>query len=804
MHARTLFLLALLAPPAPALSSTRAALTVSPSIAHEAPASDERAELMRGVESIRTNGSPGSIAVWGEQAFVVVDGNGGGGTRVPLVGAGPMGKGRVVLFGHEYLSKDVLADAPTKTLVERLIEWAARERPEAGGAPRKLLVWDAGLAGVLDGPRFACVRATAEWTTQLANVDAVLATRSDFTDAEIDALRAFVRGGGALLSGKPGWGWMQVTGRELVTNEVNRIVAEAGLAFADGMCAPGAGKRFELGAPAELAHAGRAFAALAREGAKHAGDEGKREGEDAKRASDEAKHAGDEAKRASRDVKLDKKARRQALDVLMETLRVLPPDDALLRPKLVELARAPGAVRMPTPEKPVEPDDLRLRVALAFDAVELAHVPVETTVAHPSAAAFPGSVPKDAPRMKKEVELDLAVPRWHATGLYAAPGERVTVTVPEKALELGLEVRIGVHTDSIWDKPWPRMPEISRAWKLEHATTTIASPFGGLVELVVPRAKAKKGAKAERDAKPKSGTTAGGDDGSHVRVTIEGAVEAPLFVLGATTNEEWKRSLRTRPAPWAELATSKVVLAVPSEAIRALDDPQALMEWWDQILDAYADFAGLPHERESAERYVPDVMISAGYMHSGYPIMTFLDAVPDMTSLAKMKQGPWGLLHELGHNHQEDTWTFEGTGEVTNNVFVLYALDVLCERKDWSEGHDALKTRAKRTADYLAKGASYAQWCYDPFLALGMYVELREAFGWKPFTQVFVEERALAKAERPKSEMGKRDQWMTRFSRAVGRDLGPFFERWGVPVSAEARAALSELPKWDGRGEAQR
>ncbi len=749
MHARPwlfLFLVLLLG-----RTASTALPTPGESAARPAAAADARAELVRGVASIRTNGSPGSIAVWGEKAFVVVEGNGGGGTRVPLVGAGPLGKGRVVLFGHSYLSKSVLEDAPTRALVENLIAWAARERK---GAPRRLLVWDAALAGALDGPRFACVRAEDDWRAKLADVDAVLATRQEFSEDEIAALTAWIADGGALLSGVPGWGWMQVSGRELVTNEVNRIVARAGLAFADGGCEPGDGKRFTTNAPRELAHAGRAFAAL----------------------------VGGE--------KLDKKARRQALDVLMEALRVLPADDALLRPKLAELARDPGAAKQPSPEHPIAEDDLRARVTLAFEAMELRNAPVERVVAHPSAAAFPGAVAKDAPRVTRSVDVDVSVPRWHSTGLYAAPGERVTVTVPESALALGLEVRIGVHTDSIWDKPWPRMPEISRAWKLEHATTEIASAFGGLVELDVPNA-------ARGKRRPK--TVARADEGHGlVSVTIANAVEAPLFVLGATTNEAWRKELRSKPAPWAELATSKVVLAVPSEAIRALDDPKALMEWWDRILDAYADFAGLPHERESAERYVPDVMISAGYMHSGYPIMTFLDAVPDMTSLEKMKQGPWGLLHELGHNHQEDAWTFEGTGEVTNNVFVLYALDVLCQRKDWATGHEALETRAKRTADYLAKGASYAQWCDDPFLALGMYVELREAFGWAPFTQVFVAERALAKAEQPKTEMEKRDQWMTRFSRAVGKDLGPFFEKWGVPVSAEAREKLHDLPKWSG------
>ena len=54
----------------------------------------------------------------------------------------------------------------------------------------------------------------------------------------------------------------------------------------------------------------------------------------------------------------------------------------------------------------------------------------------------------------------------------------------------------------------------------------------------------------------------------------------------------------------------------------------------------------------------------------------------------------------------------------------------------------------------------------------------------------------LPDAERPKTDQAKRDQWMVRFSRAAGRDLGPFFQAWGVPTTAEARASVSGLPAW--------
>jgi hypothetical protein len=35
-----------------------------------------------------------------------------------------------------------------------------------------------------------------------------------------------------------------------------------------------------------------------------------------------------------------------------------------------------------------------------------------------------------------------------------------------------------------------------------------------------------------------------------------------------------------------------------------------------------------------------------------------------------------------------------------------------------------------------------------------------------------------------------------RFSKAVGKNLGPFFQVWGVPTSDKARASIAKLPGW--------
>lgn len=202
------------------------------------------------------------------------------------------------------------------------------------------------------------------------------------------------------------------------------------------------------------------------------------------------------------------------------------------------------------------------------------------------------------------------------------------------------------------------------------------------------------------------------------------------------------------------------------------------MEYWDRVADACADLATISRERRSPERYVADVQISAGYMHAGYPIMTHLDAAPrmvDLTYLAdKTKGGDWGMFHEIGHNHQHPDWTFDGTGEVTVNLFTLYIIETVVGRVPgyhvrWTDDELAEIFRKHRAA-----GASFDKWKSDPFLALAMYVQMQRAFGWDAFKKVFAEYRDLPQSERPKDDNEKRDQWMVRFSRAVGKNLGPF------------------------------
>ena len=474
----------------------------------------------------------------------------------------------------------------------------------------------------------------------------------------------------------------------------------------------------------------------------------------------------------------DEEAKRCA-DTIRKTARTLPDRDTRLRPRLARLREARADDLAPSRKRPLKRSNVLGRLLMTLDLDRLGRLPAEQVEAHPAAAAFPGAVPDDAPRVTRTLTIDTAGHGWHSTGLYAAPGETVTVSVPEKAAEKSLYVRIGCHKDALWrHDAWRRAPAICHHFPLKTATTPAANAFGGPVYIEVPR-----------DCPL-----------GRLQVTVAGAVEMPFYVHGQTDLDAWRKTIRHHPAPWAELASGKIVLTVPSRVVRGLDDPAALMDFWDAVADACADLAARPRTRERPERYVTDVQISAGYMHSGYPIMTLLDVAPILVDLERLKGnahgGVWGLYHELGHNHQSRDWTFRGTVEVTVNLFTMYVLETVCGQ-DPTACHGAVSdaTRAKKTRAYLAH-PDFERWKRDPFLGLIMYIQMEQAFGWDAFKKVFAEYRTLEAAKRPKSDDAKRDQWMIRFSRTVGKDLGPFFAAWHVPVSDAARKAIADLPDW--------
>jgi hypothetical protein len=128
-------------------------------------------------------------------------------------------------------------------------------------------------------------------------------------------------------------------------------------------------------------------------------------------------------------------------------------------------------------------------------------------------------------------------------------------------------------------------------------TLQVANSFGGSVSIIVTRL-----------------TVLG-----FMNITVAGGARMPYFYRGWHTNKEWQSGIRSYPAPFAELASKKFVITLPSSAVRKIDNVQTIVDRYDNYLDGYQYLAAYGTYNPRNERIVMDCDISAGWMHSGYP-----------------------------------------------------------------------------------------------------------------------------------------------------------------------------------------
>lgn len=716
--------------------------------------------LLENVDHVGTFGSPGNVVPFGENAAPLILGTNGNQTRVSLAAFSSHKKGRVIIFGHSaMIGKEFLfGDNSATRLTQNMLRWLAMsdgKKPKTIKDVRIAVVGQRDTAEHLRslGCDVVFFNDLSAFVTNNGpkNADLAILNAEHISEEHVKQLQKYVENGGAILSAATGWGWSQIYGGKSVRTEfpANALFATFGVVWGDEFA--GTTRREGYGVTREinpLTHPNLAMDLIFDEDAR-------------KKASV------NQIKQATKTIEF--------------AMQCVP--EKYLKNSLKPLQNLLGTKIVPSKSNPIRAETAPLeRLAIALQTqhyLKSQGILSAAKGANPfkeAAAEFPGPVPEDAVRGAHKVKIDTNIRDWNSTGLYAPPGETITVTIPEVRGNRTLSVRIGSHSDTIWHLDrWERYPEITLQIPLREKTTKVNNPFGGLIFIVVPQ----------------------GYGAGEIEVNIKGAVKSPYFVQGKTTPKQWEE-LRNAPGPWAEIASDRIVLTVPSKHVRNIEDPSALLDFWNAMLDDDADLVGAPQKRDRPERITVDQQISAGYMHSGYPVMCHLDVEKDVVDLEKLKtKGNWGFFHEFGHNHQSGDWTFAGTGEVTVNLFSLYNYERLCGTpREKTRGELSMESRKRKKAEHLAAGAPFEKWKNDPFLALIMYVELIDEFGWDPFKAVFREYRNLPESERPRSEEQKRDQWMVRFSKQVGKNLGPFFQQWGVPTSQQARDSIQNLPEW--------
>ena len=687
--------------------------------------------------AIATGGNPASLVVWGDARASLAMSDG-----TVLAAKASLGEGRVAAIGHGGFLSDERAQ--TRDAMLKQIRWLAEgvdtSPIRAWGVP----TWAADALGesgfVIEG---ASGNAAA---VRFSETDLIVGSPQAFAgEGRLEELDAWVRGGGVMLSVETAWGQLQL-GRASSIEDLaaNRLLVGAGVMYTERVMRPDRRGLYRLDPlAASASNATHALRVLA----------GEQEGD--------ARLAGLVARRALELVPLDSPLVAEA--------------DRLASLHAAELDRAYASMA----ERALSPADDPLAVAL----LDLDARRIEPGRAHPSAAAFPGPVPDALDRVSRTIRFDDAIPGWRTTGLYAAPGETVRVREVGGNGE-GLVVQIGSWLDQQRFEERVRLPRAVFRTPVERDGASAVSPIGGPLYIDIAYDRAESGP---------------------VEVRIEGAVEMPRYRLGHTDLDEWRSRIRTLPVAWAELESDKLAFTLPAEVVRELDRPDLVMQHWDRVHDTMQAMEPRTerHWNRRQYRYVAERRLSFGYMYcpQNAPIVIPETAAGAMVDTDNFNaEGPnrlWGHYHEMGHAHQNRDWTFEGTGEVTVNIFTVLALNTLNGYPlDAEATRTAPRTAWERFQSHKKAGAPFDQWKRDPFLAIQTYAMLWHEFGWEAFRETFRSYDDLPHDRRPRNDDDKRDLFVEQFSRTVGRNLEPYFTAWGVPLSEGLDERLADLPVW--------
>ena len=725
-----------------------------------APAEDYKA-LTKGLPALKMGGTAGGVALSGRMAFPLAVST----KREVPVGAGYFGDaekgGRVVCFAHTSFPSDA-------ALAKNVAAWAGRkDAPKVLCAGASSRDWKA--AGLDAASAKGALTAEA-----LKGVDVVvISLHSGAMLESLEPVREFAKnGGGVVLLATP---W--AAAKEQVS-AANSFLADAGLAFLGG-------------GPSEESYPVTAESPSPNWSALNA-----IESLIAERKSGKALDA------------VEKQLCAATLDAVISAKELSQP----LKTALNELNTSFGWITFraaPSFKKTSMPVEAMLA---RYQARVLDTLPPEQVPVHPSADDFPGKV-GDGAAVTRTVSFDATsgpdklINHGHRTfintGLYAKPGVPVTVTLPGAATKAGLKVIIGIHLDENWNlKSWHRAPAITRDYELTQPVTKAAGAFGGLVSIVVPE-----------------NCTLG-----KTQVTIAGAVEAPVFTLGKTTNADWK-TRRNAPGAWGYIETPLWTGYLPREILQTVEDAESVAKYWQRVVETADEFLGYTKWRRRGESMITDRDIVAGYGHAGYPvIMAYASEKADGAAALvdrSVRGDEWGFLHELGHTYQDSfdgNYTIATHAEVDVNLVPAMIKMLVHDRTAWDNNNHGTfdaKNRVKDMDAWLAKPEEERTWdaaCKGNSVAYDFHFVLAECFGWELYKNGFG--RMMTELQKPGSDPElaaldpkdrnfKRNRHFLAMSLAAGRNLLPHYQKYGLGrgefgISESAIVRVKVLPEWNG------
>jgi len=413
---------------------------------------------------------------------------------------------------------------------------------------------------------------------------------------------------------------------------------------------------------------------------------------------------------------------------------------------------------------------------------------------------FPGEVaPPNDSRKIYQVKIDASQlppdgaplttdegPARRCTGWYVPPGTIAELKVPADIVNKGYAIRVGAHTWDLAKKPViKRLDRVSIVYPIDEERILIASPLGGGIYLEVPP-NADKGI---------------------CEIYARNIVEAPFYSARSfqqTTIEEWLKTERKKPAPWADFESEKFMMQVPTSWISKFETPDELAADYDKCMDLVSEITGRPKVRSKVVLYHQiDVIMRGGAFFPGYPQSNYNwdplkeeDGNKDHWFLKGPQFARSELFHEMGH--MEKITKFTGETEALVNFLYVYVhnqgfdvdLDTAFSRSRGVDNVsieqaavDRMITETFRTGQSRNTTNRPGDEVKYQHRGYGHYADIAKLFGWEPLLHFAADDHEIYRqGEGYPSDPNKdpADNRMLRFSIAAGADLRPLFQFWGI------------------------
>jgi len=357
--------------------------------------------------------------------------------------------------------------------------------------------------------------------------------------------------------------------------------------------------------------------------------------------------------------------------------------------------------------------------------------------------------------------------RYRPTGLYAPPGDIITLTIPK---DLVNKIGVLIGQDTINQIKF--MP-------LQKVTQKIGSPYGGLIIIYL------KDISATRKIKM-------------FDISVDNAIEAPYFVLGEDTNDDWNK-MKHSASPWTVLRIpGRVHVYIQTLHVKSVNDMEKVMDssvkkLWDVVDDLIGiDGNILPGEEQvHLTPYLTDAGRRWGKCWGGGK--SEIRATNDNAKKFLFKGWLHVLFHELGHGFcyadlpdMGNEWTAELVAEYIWRVMHNHPMHIELEQptsvlhrmitfKMFNQKRSCMN--AFKREQYPAGNISYIVDDYNNCWTTLYRLPLWE-FGFDTLRQVLT-----ADADSKIEYLSSTDRMADLFCKATKHNLIPMFNFYNIKVS---------------------